>query len=195
MYLKVQNLSCSRNQQLLFKNLNFELDRGEILHVRGANGSGKSSLLRILAQLLSPTQGTVVWQKQKDLVYIGHQLGIKLELTVSENLKFMRNLANSQEIEIDSILEQLNLNLLKHNFCYQLSAGQRQRVALARLLITKATSWILDEPFTSLDKTNIENLERLMLTHINNAGMIILTSHHNFELSAATIKQLELNHP
>lgn len=192
MYLTVKNLSCTRNQKTLFQHLNFEVHKGEALHICGPNGSGKTSLLKILAHLLTPTEGEVIWQKEKDLLYIGHELGVKKALTVKENFKFIQNLNPSKPIDLNPIMDELNLTRYQDILCYSLSAGLRQRVALARLQILKANTWILDEPFTALDQKTIQLIQQWFCQHIANDGLLILTSHQKFSLAGRKIKQLEL---
>ena len=192
MQLKVQNLHCSRNQQNLFHHLNFELNRGDILHIGGPNGAGKSSLLKILCHLMSPQEGEVIWENKKDLLYIGHQLGVVGELTVNENFKFIRSLAPAKSVDSSEILAQLQLTPWQTTLCNKLSAGQRQKVALARLWLLNASAWILDEPFSSLDQETIAVVQKTCIDHLNAGGLIILSSHQPLSLSGINIRKLNL---
>ncbi len=193
MQLKVENLACSRGQKILFQSLHFELSRGEALHVQGPNGSGKSSLLKILCGLTTPQEGKISWQNAKDFLYVGHHLGVKNELTISENFKFVSSLAKTQpQMNLVEILDQLQLSSYQHTLCAQLSAGQRQRVALARLQLLQASTWILDEPFTFLDQNTVNLIQQWLVHHISQGGLVIFTSHQAFRLSEIKITQLEL---
>ncbi len=203
--LSVTNLECIRNEQVLFSNLSFTLKPGEILHVTGANGSGKSSLLQILSGLLSPHQGELYWQGAivanadsnyfAQLIYIGHKTGVKSGLTVMENLKMISQLSHSfSVIDWDFILSYLALTSFKQVLCHRLSAGQRQRVALARLLILDAPLWILDEPFTAIDKEGLGLIQTLLMNHTRKGGVAVLSSHQSFALQETVIKQIELNY-
>lgn len=201
--LRVENLKCVRDAQLIFNHLSFDLAPGEMLLVEGANGSGKSSLLRIIAGLASATDGTVFWQTKpiekiiasywEQLHYVGHSNGIKLGLTVKENLALTQRLANTQlnDKEIISILTQLQLNLQANALACHLSAGQKRRLALAKLFIFPRKLWILDEPLTALDQATQTFLIQAFETHLNGQGMIILSSHQSLMLNKP-IKRLRL---
>ncbi len=186
--LSIQQLSCRRGNRLLFSNLNVDLKPGDCLQVIGANGSGKTSLLKILCGLLVPAKGQIKWrlqsikqnlaEYQQEILYLGHLPGVKKELTVLENIQFyLAILAINTSPEIDSILHRFSLQNLKHTLCRQLSRGQIQRVALCRLCLTDAPLWILDEPFTALDKTGVAILQQLLIEHQQRQRMVILTSH------------------
>jgi heme exporter protein A len=192
MQLKVENLSCTRGQKALFQHLNFELSRGEALHVCGPNGSGKSSLLKILCGLITPQEGKILWQNEKDLLYVGHLLGVKNELTVTENFTFVSSLAKTRQVNLVEVLDQLQLSSYQNTLCYKLSAGQRQRVALGRLRLLKASAWILDEPFTFLDQSTVTLIQQWLIQHINAGGLVIFTSHQACMLSGIKTTQLEL---
>lgn len=211
--LTVKNLACVRNERVLFHGLNFSLNPGEILHVQGANGVGKSSLLRILCGLLEPAQGEIFWQGQltfedpiafrRDLGYLGHKLGLKERLTALENVQLFfegdshrkqdtksqfRTISNAE-----SALERLGVAALKNQFCETLSAGQKQRVALARLLARNAQLWLLDEPFTAVDAAGVTELESLIQEHVQGGGLVILTSHQPIKLKDLSLQQLQLS--
>src|SRR5664279_1064779 len=188
--LKGTDLSCIRDDRILFEGLAFELVSGQVLLLEGKNGSGKTSLLRILCGFREPDAGQVYWcgdaindsQYYADMAYVGHLDGVKKELTVLENLKVSLALGRSGQYSIQQALTKVHLANYDDVLVQALSAGQKRRLSLARLLITKNIVWILDEPFTSLDKQGIALTETLMSEHCANGGMIVLTSHHDIEL-------------
>lgn len=202
--LSAHRLSCLRNQQPLFSTLEFELSPSEILHITGPNGSGKSTLLHILIGLLPPYEGEVRWKglsvhhRDSDyhahLLYIGHKIGIKANLTVLENLQMAAKLTqNTARLDWEFILAYFGLQNLTHTLCRQLSAGQKQRVALTRLLLTNASLWVLDEPFTSLDTETAAILQMLLIEHSKKGNIAILTSHQALGWGDSFLKQLCLN--
>jgi len=187
--LSVQNVTCIRDDRVLFEDLNFTLESGQVLQVEGHNGSGKTSLLRILCGLTKPVAGEVQWQQENiencaaeyraALQYIGHYPGVKGDLTALENLQIARALgAMPSAISPLQALAQIGLYGFEDMPARTLSAGQQRRIALARLLINQAPMWILDEPFTALDKTGIANVESLLDAHATNGGLAVITSHH-----------------
>lgn len=186
---KVSGLSCYRNEQELFSNLTFELGSGSLLVVIGTNGSGKSSLLKILAGLLLPKTGKLYWKEEplslmnayflSDLIYLGHATGISLALTPFENLKCESSLKDEA---IKSILNKWGLSGFSHKPCYTLSAGLKQKVALARLGLTSAKLWLLDEPFTALDKSGQALFLEHLSCHLRNKGMAVIASHVPIDL-------------
>ncbi len=200
--LAIHNLEAIRNDQVMFSAVNFTLSAGEVLHISGANGCGKSTLLQMLIGLLLPAQGEVLWggvpigdcttNYQSQLVYIGHKIGVKNNLTVSENLRLIAKLHTSySNLNWQRVLQQFKLHELQHTLCGHLSAGQRQRVALARLLIQDALLWILDEPFTAIDSNSIILLQELIGKHVQKGGMVVITSHQPLMLRG--VKQLLLD--
>ena len=204
--LKIVGLQCIRDDRILFDQLNFSVSKGQLLQIEGANGTGKTSLLRILCGLTLPTEGTVLWddcdiesikaQYWENLIYIGHSNGIKGDLTPLENLAMARALgSHPTEISLEDALEYVGLRGFEDGATRTLSAGQQRRVALARLLITKAQLWILDEPFTALDKKAIVHIEDLLDTHAHQGGMAVLTSHHTVNCRHARIHQLRAPRP
>ena len=201
--LEADNLSCIRDDRLLFENLSFRINTGEAIALEGRNGTGKTSLLRILCGLRRPDEGEVRWHGlpiEKNYVdyythmaFVGHMDGIKKELSAMENLRLSRSLCGSGEMTIEEALETLNLIGYEDIPTFYLSAGQRRRAALARLLATDARLWILDEPFTSLDREGIALVERLMDSHVGNGGSMIMTSHHEVHLTTPDVRVLNLS--
>jgi heme exporter protein A len=200
--LTVTQLQCIRDDRILFDNLNFTLSAGQLLQIEGRNGSGKTSLLRILCGLTLPTEGTVYWQAQDiqairsayyaNLIYIGHAPGIKAELTPLENLAMAQAMGcYPTEIPLAEALAQVGLYGFEDVPTRTLSAGQQRRVALARLLLNNAQLWILDEPFTALDKIAINLIENWLEQHAQQGGMAVLTSHHPVNCSNTTLLKLD----
>ena len=203
MTLKVENLGCERNDRYLFSGLNFELAPGELIRVDGANGSGKTTLLRMASGLLPVDEGIVFWgdrpiQKNRadymsELLFVGHKNGIKDELTAEENLRIDHSLAGGQSgVSYALALDRLDIARCRHQLCRQLSAGQRQRVALARLLISVVRLWVLDEPLTALDRS-AQNIVRDMLEeHVGAGGMALITSHQDLDWQGRTQRTIRL---
>lgn len=201
--LSASELSCYRGERLLFSRVDLEVRAHELLQIHGPNGSGKTTLLRILCGLTLPTEGEIRWRGTNiqsnsseyfsEVLHVGHTDGVKLELSPSENLRFARSLGNHPtEIEVAEVLERLDLYGFEDIPTRTLSAGQRRRVALARLLLTHAKLWILDEPFTSLDKAGINAMELLLTQHLDQGGIVILTSHNPIRLGNRPMKELHL---
>ena len=201
--LHLKSISCTRGYRDLFKDLDFVLCPGQVLRVEGKNGSGKTSLLRIMSGLAQPLEGEVFWDGRKihhaestyfeNLLFIGHRAGIKFELTPLENLCMAKSLhGSSAENGIEEALYQVGLYGFEDIPCAQLSAGQKRRVALAQLFLTRAKCWILDEPYTSLDVAAVAMLEELFARHIENDGMLVITSHQPVTLQAGEQRRLVL---
>jgi heme exporter protein A len=199
--LQGENLSCTRDDRELFAKLNFTVDPGQVLLLEGNNGSGKTSLLRIICGFREPDAGAVRWcgdeiphsQYYSDMAYVGHMDGIKKELTVLENLKLSLALGQPGLLMIQQALDKVQLKGYDDTLIQALSAGQKRRLSLARLLITHNILWILDEPFTSLDKQGIELIESLMDEHCANGGMIVMTSHHDVNLNGVDVQRIRLS--
>lgn len=173
--------------------MSFTLNDGELVQLEGRNGVGKTSLLRILAGLSRPEQGDVLWQQQsiyqhpevyhQSMLYIGHKPGLKDVLTPYENLLFYQQ-ATVPEMSKETIhtaLEKMGLRGREDIPVKQLSAGQQRRVILARLYLNQAKVWLLDEPFTAIDKQGVANLLALFKSHCANGGIILFTSHQSAE--------------
>lgn len=201
--LTVKNLSCWRNEQALFSGLSLSLFPKNILFLQGENGSGKTSLLRILCGFRLPDEGEITWgdksvsslsQYFENISYVGHKNGIKEELTVEENLNLMRSMATASNIKTEDVLKQIGLFKRSDVLARQLSAGQKRKLALARLMMTENSFWVLDEPFTSLDTATVKFFEQLIKQHITRGGMLILTSHHEIDLSGLSVNHFNLSH-
>ncbi len=199
--LVVNNLSCSRDDRLLFSGLNLTLLPGQVLLLEGSNGSGKTSLLRILCGFREADAGAISWCGSEiaessyyaDMAYVGHADGTKKELTVLENLRFALALSTPGHYSIEQALQKVQLAGFDDNSVQTLSAGQKRRLSLARLLITHNILWILDEPFTSLDRQGIELIETLIAAHVQQGGMVILTSHHDLTLPHLNLQRIHLD--
>lgn len=201
--LQAEAIECSRDDRLLFADLSLQLCGGEALILEGRNGTGKTTLLRILCGLRRPDEGEVRWDGvpieecavdfHRHMVYVGHLDGIKRELTALENLRVLQTLSGKGRLTIEEALEAVRLGGFEDIPVHYLSAGQKRRAELARLLVTDARLWVLDEPFTSLDVHGIELVESLMAKHIASGGAMVMTSHHQVNLSTGVIKRLNLS--
>lgn len=200
--LVVKNLACLRNDQVLFEDLNLSLSPENVLFLQGENGSGKTSFLRILCGFRLPDEGEITWGDQstssfpeyyQNISFVGHKNGIKDELTVEENLNLMRSMATASDIKTDDVLKQIGLFKKSDVLTRLLSAGQKRKLALARLMMTNNSFWVLDEPFTSLDKASVGFFESLIKQHIARGGMLILTSHHDIDLSGLSVNHFSLS--
>ncbi|MFW2971398.1 cytochrome c biogenesis heme-transporting ATPase CcmA [Serratia marcescens] len=201
--LEAKSLSCVRDERILFSELSFSVQPGDIIQVEGPNGAGKTSLLRILAGLARPDGGEVCWRGrntlrdrenyQQDLLFIGHQPGIKAVLTPFENLQFYQAVRGAAEHQaIWRALEQVGLVGYEDLPVAQLSAGQQRRVALARLWLSAAPLWILDEPLTAIDKQGVAELISLFEQHAQRGGMVLLTTHQDLASVGQTVGKIRL---
>ncbi|AET16204.1 TPA: cytochrome c biogenesis heme-transporting ATPase CcmA [Pasteurella multocida] len=201
--LKTEKLACQRGDKILFTALNLTVNSGDFIQIEGHNGIGKTSLLRILVGLAQQLEGNIFWnseliQKQREeyqynLLYLGHHSGIKPELTAWENLKFYQHISASEQGEeiLWQVLETVGLLGREDIPAAQLSAGQQRRIALARLWLSKAPLWILDEPFTAIDKKGVQVLTALFEQHVQKGGMVIFTSHQDVQSHLLTKVRLE----
>ena len=197
--LIVNNLSCQRGYKLLFENLSFELNSGEVLKVSGPNGSGKTSLMKILAGLSSFETGSIDYDDTKinserynlDFLYLGHLAALSPELSCLENLKYTMRLGNDNlDIDFSDALEKVGLKKFENELVGKLSAGQKKRIALSLLFITQSKVWLLDEPFSALDSKAIKIIETRVEDHCNSGGICILTTHQ--ECNIKNMKEISL---
>lgn len=200
--LAAKGLECERGGRVLFRGLSFTLAGGEALRVAGRNGSGKTSLLRILCGLLSPAGGEVLWKGtairelredfSRDLVYLGHAPAVKDELTAAENLAIACRLAANAQPEGD-VRKALEAFAVPPDCAVkQLSQGQRRRAALARLALSASVPlWLLDEPFSALDATGIEILRELIFRRLLQGGAVAFTTHQDPGFAAAKVVDLD----
>jgi heme exporter protein A len=200
--LEAENLECIRGDRVLFRGLGLRVPIASVLLVEGPNGSGKTSLLRMLCGLTPPEQGTIRWRGedvrrvraefQSELSYVGHLPGIKADLSPSENLRFDQSLGRGGTHPIPEILARMGLDRFRDTPCRFLSAGQQRRVALARLLACPATLWVLDEPFTAIDRNGVADLTRIMAEHVRSGGVLLLTTHQPVEFDGCEVQKLRL---
>lgn len=204
MLLSGAQLSCVRQDRVLFEQLSLALAAGEVLQIAGRNGAGKSSLLRILAGLAEPADGSIHYNGvplvksaddyAADLCFIGHLSGVQPQLTALENLAFWRACFQLKQADDWALLADLGLAGLEDIPCQMLSAGQQRRVSLCRLWLTNARIWILDEPFTALDQAAIAQLQQRMSSHCQSGGAVLLTTHQSFSIPAVPVRQLTLEY-
>ena len=203
--LEVNDLACERGERRLFSGLTFAAAEGTLLRVAGANGSGKTSLLRIVCALMLPAHGEVLWKGSnirslrenywQELAYVGHLNAVKDDLTSLENLTIGAALA-ARPVERDAALAALELFGIAH--CAPLPArvlsqGQRRRVALARLALGSGCPlWVLDEPFTALDASAVTLLQSLISQHLDRGGIVVLTTHQEVSIAAVREQRVEL---
>jgi heme exporter protein A len=200
--LQASELECERGGRRLFHGLSFALGAGEALRIAGPNGSGKTSLVRILAGLLPPTQGTVLWKGEpiarlredysKKLVYLGHSAAVKDELTAGENLAIACRLAGdpTPAHRMEQALERFGLAGVEFPL-KRLSQGQRRRAALARLALSEAKPlWLLDEPFSALDADGVSLLDALLVEHAKRGGALVFTTHQDPGIAATRMIEL-----
>ncbi|MBT7439443.1 MAG: cytochrome c biogenesis heme-transporting ATPase CcmA [Thiotrichales bacterium] len=197
--LKINNLSCQRGYNLLFKNLSFELNSGEVLKISGPNGSGKTSLMKILAGLNSFETGSIEYDNIKinsekynlDFLYLGHLAALSPELSCLENLKYTAHLGNNNlNPDFSDALTKVGLEKFENELVGKLSAGQKKRIALSLLFITQSKVWLLDEPFSALDSQAIKIIESRIEEHCNSGGLCILTTHQDCNIE--NIKEISL---
>ncbi|WP_318480726.1 cytochrome c biogenesis heme-transporting ATPase CcmA [Photobacterium leiognathi] len=213
--LSVADLSCVRDERLLFDELSFTISSGELVQIEGHNGAGKTTLLRIIAGLGRADSGQVFWNQEdihaaredfhQELLFLGHQTGVKRELTAFENLAFFQamhkcnegsDLKGSPKVTGDDALWQalahVGLAGREDVPAGQLSAGQQRRVALARLWLSNHKLWVLDEPLTAIDKQGVKVLENLFLSHVERGGMVLLTTHQDMFTDSNHLRKIKL---
>jgi len=197
-FFEIKNISCIRGNKLLFKNLNFKINNKELLVIKGANGSGKTTLLKILSGLLKPISGSIIINKKninilkdeyfKYFEYIGHENAIKTALTVRENLNFYlkikRNLTTKN---FEKAIKIFNLKNLLDIKIENLSAGEKRRISLSRLILSNSKIWFLDEPTNGLDKINTVNFFKILKQHLQLNGLAIVASHDDIKIKNKNI--------
>jgi len=203
--LEVSNLACSRGDHRLFSGLSFALHPGQIMQVQGANGSGKTSLLRTLCGFIIPDEGKIAWRGEDvrdldedycaELLYLGHLNAVKDELSGLENLRISAGLSGVEldEREALAALRRMGLRGRERLPAKVLSQGQRRRVALARLLTSDASLWILDEPLTALDVGAVALIQELVAEHLARQGMVIFTTHQPLQVAGVEMRNLSLS--
>jgi len=194
--LNGSRLTLFRGERCLFRDLEFALNSGELLLLEGRNGSGKTSLLRAIAGLIELESGTVFWNDepvrnmrqlfQNSMVWMSHKVGFKGDLTLVENLQFEAKLRLESTRDFDDVLQRLGLKKLKRLPFRSLSAGQQRRVALARMLLSAAPLWMMDEPASNLDAQGRELVATLLSEHVGKGGMAIVAAHQDVKLDLPT---------
>jgi heme exporter protein A len=199
--LILDSIAFERDDSLLFSGICLSLESGDVLQIEGPNGVGKTTLLRILSTALMPTAGKLFWQGSdvarhrqlylQNIMFLGHLPGLKQSLSPTENLVWWRRIHRDHSpLKNEEILGSLGLCGYEDIPCYALSAGQQRRAVLARLLVTEAPLWILDEPFTAIDKQGVADLEALLIAHARRGGMAVLSTHQ--DLGIANVRRFPL---
>lgn len=204
MPLEARHLRCRRGPKTLFKDISFSLDGGKLLLVEGPNGAGKTTLLKLLSGLRHPDKGEILWHGEsirsahshfnRQLAWLGHQNPLKEDQTAFENLSMLGAIRSRNQRCAYDALGAVNLGKVKHKPVKTFSAGMKRRLALASLLIADTPLWILDEPQAALDKAGIALYEKLATEHLEQGGMIVMTSHHDVAIDARYIQRLNLEH-
>jgi heme exporter protein A len=197
-------LECVRGDRRLFRDVSFSLTPGTLLQLTGPNGSGKTSLLRILSGLVSPESGEIRWQGttirslaeeySQSVTYLGHRTAVKEELTSLENLRISNGLSGIEikRAEAEQALARVGLAGRENLPARFLSEGQQRRSALARLLTCKTTLWLLDEVLASLDRAASSLIETIIGEHLNKGGIAIVATHQELHISTDSFQRLEL---
>ena len=202
--LEVSNLACSRGDHQLFSGLSFKLRPGQIMQVQGENGSGKTSLLRALCGFMMPAEGKITWHGTDirnldeayyaEVLYLGHLNAIKDDLSALENLRISAGLSGTELNENEALTALRSMGLKRRELLPTkvLSQGQKRRVALARLLVSGAALWILDEPLAALDVRAVLLIQELVTDHLRRQGMVIFTTHQPLEIAGFEMTRLSL---
>lgn len=196
--LSADGLTLFRGERLLFKGLSFALNPGGMLLLEGQNGSGKTSLMRAIAGLIEFEDGDVMWDGQPvrsnrpafygSLVWMQHRVGFKADLTLVENLRFESHLRAQSDEDFDEVLDRVEIARLKRLPLRSLSAGQQRRVALARMLLSRVPLWLMDEPFTNLDRQGRRLVMDVTTEHLDRGGMCIMAAHQDVEIGGNVTK-------
>lgn len=207
--LSLRSLACERDERLLFSDLSANFEAGDIVQILGSNGAGKTTLMRIVAGLSDSYTGEVLWNNAPhrgydffaSVLYFGHATGVKQTLTALENLRWYFGLNGNKntsaqaidvsEAQLEAALHKVGLAGYEDVPCHQMSAGQKRRVALARLYCSKAPIWLLDEPFTAIDVGGVQQLEGLIRAHAESGGIVLLTSHQ--PVNVPNLKTVDIN--
>ena len=201
--LQAENLHLWRGDRHVLQGVGFTLEAGQCLQLTGANGAGKTSLLRTLTGLMYPEEGRVLWRGvniradlrgfHADLAYIGHEPPLKMDLTPSENLRYWIGVRRPiSPVEIDMVLGKVGAAQWGKRPVRTLSAGQKRRVALAGLLLSRATLWLLDEPTTNLDREGQALVGTLIEGHVERGGLVVAAVHHQLSVHPTAMRRLEL---
>ncbi len=200
--LYVKSVTVERSNRPIIRNLSLAATNGNLIHLKGANGTGKTTLLRTIAGLITPTKGEVLWNDSSInkckkfrlmLNFVGQKPGLAEELTTYENLKFLASISEkNRKNTVERALQQMNLSQIDETATSILSAGQKQRATLTQLLLFDCPLWLLDEPFNSLDSDSRKIVELLINSHVDEGGIAIVASHQLFD-SSATQKTVELS--
>ena len=189
--LLINNLSFSRNETKIFENLNLSLSNKKIIQIKGRNGSGKTTFLKVILNILEPNNGEIIWKGKnitknifdfyKQTTFIMDNNTSTRELSVEDNINFWRGLSASKlnNKEIFELLNKLNIEKYYKTKVMYLSSGERKKLELIRLILEQKKLWVLDEPFNHLDDLSIEILNQTFLDHVNNDGMILFASHYD----------------
>jgi heme exporter protein A len=189
--ISVAHLSYERYFRPVFRPVDFRLDPGGLLLVTGANGCGKTTLIRVLAGILVPSAG-ILEVRAGRIAHVGHQLAVKDDLSVLENLRFMRAFMGRGSVSLEAAVQRLGLRRVAGQLARTLSAGQRKRCALARLLLSPADLWLLDEPYASLDAEGTERLDSLLQQHLTAGGSCVMATHGRHRPAVAGLTELQL---
>ena len=196
--LSATGLTLFRGDRCLFEDVSFALEPGQLLQLEGPNGSGKTSLLKAIVGMLELESGIVNWdgdpvlgQRQSfhgSLVWMAHRVGFKADLTLVENLRFEAALRPQVAVDIEDILERVDVARLKRLPLRSLSAGQQRRVALARMLLADVPLWLMDEPYTNLDRDGTSLVAGVVNEHLAGGGLCVMAAHQDLDIDVPVQK-------